>query len=126
MPALEIHRDAWSSRLTEFTRVHAGWLVSMDLATAAGTRRAIHHLPLAGLSVDRDVHGETAVVVSAGRSTNDHVTHVVAAVRRIYLRKTNDGAEAGLEIQSRDGLTILELRVPALPETVDGIVAACQ
>ena len=68
--------------------------------------------------------GETAIVISAARSASDHVTHVIAAVRRIFLRQTDDGADAALEIQSRDGATtVLKLRVAALPETVDGIAA---
>ena len=121
MPSLEIHQDAWDAALNAFTRVHDGWLVSVDLVTEAGTRTAIHHLPLAGVSVDRR-HGETAIVISTARSPSDHVTHVTAAATRVVLRKTDDGADAALEIESGDGATtVLTLRVAALPETVDGV-----
>jgi hypothetical protein len=124
MPSVEIPRDAWDATLNAFTRVHDGWLVSVERVTDAGTRTAIHHLPLAGLSVDR-LHGETAIVISTARSASDHVTHVIAAARRVFLRKTEDGADAALEVESRDGaITVVKLRVAARPETVDGIVAA--
>jgi hypothetical protein len=124
MPSIEVHRDSWDATLNAFTRVHDGWLVSVELVSDAGTRTAIHHLPLAGVSVDR-LHGETAIVISAARSSSDHVTHVIAAARRVFLRKTDDGADAALEIESRDGdRTVVKLRVAARPETVDGMVAA--
>lgn len=124
MPSVEIQRDDWDAALNAFTRVHDGWLVSLDLVDEDGTRTAIHHLPLAGVSVDR-LHGETAIVISTARSASDHVTHVIAGARRVILRKTDTGADAALEIESRDGAaTVLTLRVAALPETVDGVVPA--
>jgi hypothetical protein len=48
-------------------------------------------------------------------------------VTRIYLERTNDGADAALQIESADGTkAILRFRATALPETVDGVVARRQ
>ena len=57
------------------------------------------------------------------RSATELFTHVIHAVTRIYVERTDDGADAALAIESVDGTTtLLRFRVAALPETVDGIV----
>jgi hypothetical protein len=119
MRTIEIPRDAWVEQLHAFTQAHQQWLVSLDVSTAEKTQTEIRNLPLLGVSVDR-VGGDITIVVSAG-SARAHVTHAIAAVVRIALRTTDEGADAALEIESRDATTTLRLRTAVLPETVDGI-----
>ena len=123
MQTFEIPREAWVHHLNEFTTIHEGWLVSLDvLGPEIGAQPEIHNLPLLGVSADRASHDGT-VAVSVARSATEHFTHVIHAVARIYLERTNDGADAALQIESVDGTkTIVRFRAAALPETVDGIV----
>lgn len=125
MRTIEIPRDEWVARLNEFTRIHEGWLVSLDLEDADGMQTAIDSLPLLGISLDR-TGAAAAIVISAGRSPVEHVTHVTGAVTRLLLRTTDDGADAGVELEFRDTTrAVLRLRTAALPETVDGLAARC-
>jgi hypothetical protein len=124
METVEIPREDWIRRLNEFTAIHEGWLVSLDILSAElGAQPEIDNLPLLGVSADRVNHDGT-IVVSVARSRNEHFTHIIETVTRIYLERTDDGADAALQIESADGTkAILRFRATALPETVDGVVA---
>jgi Family of unknown function (DUF5335) len=123
MQTIEIPREAWGQRLNEFTRTHEGWLVSLDiLGPDLGAQHEVDNLPLLGVSADRTNHDRT-IEVSVARSAGEHLTHMIEAATRIYIERTDDGADAALQIESADGTrAILRFRATALPETVDGIV----
>jgi hypothetical protein len=121
MRTIELAREAWADRLNEFTAIHEYWLVSVEVLGELGAQPEISNLPLLGVSIDRLDHDDV-VVISVARSVSHHLTHVIEAVTRIFLQKTDDGADAALELESADGTkTILRFRASALPETVDGI-----
>jgi hypothetical protein len=124
METVEIPREEWIRRLNEFTAIHEGWLVSLDVLSAElGAQPEIDNLPLLGVSADRVNHDGT-VAVSVARSRSEHFTHIIEAVTRIHIERTDDGADAALQIESSDGTrAILRFRATALPETLDGIVA---
>ena len=126
MRTVEIPREAWVEQLNEFTAIHEGWLVSLDvLGPEIGAQPEIINLPLLGVSADRIDH-DRAIAVSVMVSATGHFTHMIHGVTRIYIKRADDGADAALEIESADGTrTILRFRVTALPETVDGIVRRC-
>ena len=117
----EIPRDDWSRVLAEFSTTHYGWLVSLDiLSPDIGAQPDITDLPLVGVTFE-DIRAGT-VTISAGRSAVPEITHTIQAPSHIWVERTDDGADAALEIESADGAkTILRFRTAALPETVDGI-----
>ena len=54
MRTVEIPRAAWAQALNEFTAIHEGWLVSLDvLGPTIGAQPEVNNLPLLGVSVDR-------------------------------------------------------------------------
>lgn len=122
MGTVEIPREQWVRRLNEFTLVHDGWLVSLDvLGRELGAQHEVENLPLIGVAADR-LDDDGTVAISVARSGREHFTHVIQRVTRIWL-ESDDGAETALAFESADGLkTILRFRVAALPETVDGIL----
>ena len=124
MRTVEIPRAEWVQRLNEFSAVHEGWLVSLDiLGPDLGAQHQIDNLPLLGICAERTDHDRT-IEVSVGRSGGEHLTHMIEAAVRISIARTDDGADAALQVESADGTkTILRFRTAALPETVDGIVA---
>ena len=126
MRTVEIPRETWVEQLNEFTAIHEGWLVSLDvLGPEIGAQPEIINLPLLGVSADRADH-DRAIAVSVMLSATEHFTHTIHGVTRINIERADDGADAELEIESADGTrTILRFRVAALPETVDGIVRRC-
>ena len=119
---IEISRKDWAETLDAFTLMHEGWLVSVDvLSPDIGAQPAILNLPLLGLTADPVDRGDT-VSISVARSAVDHVTHVVRAPNRMWIERTDEGADTALEIEAVDGSkTILRFTTVARVETVDGI-----
>lgn len=121
MRTVEVPRDEWPQALDQFSEIHQGWVVSLDvLGTELGAQPEISDLPLIGVSADS--HRQPGnITISAARAADDHVTHVVEAPEHVYIERTDEGADAALEIEARDGTkSILRFRSAALPETVDG------
>ncbi|MBE3110984.1 MAG: DUF5335 family protein [Acidobacteria bacterium] len=124
MRTIEIPRKDWGGRLDEFSRVHDGWLVSLDiLAESIGAQRAFRELPLVGITAEPAGGGTISIAVA--EPTGAQFTHTIHSPTRVFIEQTNTGADAALEIESADGTkAILRFRTAALPETVDGIVRA--
>lgn len=122
MQTVEIPREAWVHKLNEFTRIHEGWLVSLDvLAGDLGAQPQVNNLPLLGVSADPIDH-DGRIAVSVARSASEHFTRIIEAVTGIQIERTDDGADAALQIETADGTrTILRFRAAVLPETVDGV-----
>ena len=123
MQTIEIARNRWPEALREFSAIHDGWLVSLDvLSPEIGAQPEIANLPLLDVSADH-VGDVGRVTISAGRTVDDHITHVIDSATRLYVERTDKGADLALGIESADGTkSILRFRATALPETVDGIV----
>jgi hypothetical protein len=121
MRTFEVPREDWRHTLDEFSAVHDGWLVSLDiLAPALGAQPQIHDLPLRGVTAESDSRGP-AITIAAARSDGEHITHIVHAPSRVRIERTDDGADVALEIESPEGAAILRFRSAELPECVDGI-----
>ena len=122
MQTVEIPREAWVATLDEFTAIHEGWLVSLEvLGPEIGAQPAMDNLPLFAVSADRPDRGGT-ITISAARATGEHMTHTIHGASRVYIERTDEGADAALQIESGDGTrAILRFRTAARPETLDGI-----
>lgn len=122
MKTVEVPREEWPEALDQFTTIHQGWVVSLDVVgLEMGAQPEMTDLTLIGVSADPRHRGGN-ITISAARGTADHVTHVVDAPRRLYIERTDEGADAALEVEAQDGTkSILRFRSAALPETVDGV-----
>jgi hypothetical protein len=124
MATVEIPYSQWGRRLDEFSAVHEGWLVSIDiLGSDVGAQHEVSNLPLLGISLDR-ANGEDLVDVAVERPSGDHLSHEVPKVRRVWIEQIEAGRDAAAEFESADGTkTIVRFREAARPETVDGVSA---
>ena len=122
MRTVGIPREAWTTALDEFSRVHRGWLVSLDvLDPTAGAQPEVDNLPLLGVSGGGA--DDSAITISAGQSWAEHISHTIHAPTRVQLERREDGADVALQIESADGAqAILRFRVTAFLETVGGLV----
>ena len=122
MRTIEIARNDWVPWLNQFTQVHDRWLVSVEvLRPDLGAQVELDTLPLIGISADRIDHDGT-IAISVARARALHFTHVIHAVKRIFVEQTDTGADAALQFEAQDGSrTVVRFRVAALPETVDGV-----
>lgn len=118
---IEVAREGWAQALNEFSAIHEGWLVSLDiLSSEVGAQPEIANLPFFGATFE-DTHGGT-ITVTAGPSAVEQITHTIRAPIHLWIERTDAGADAALAIESADGAkAILRLKTPALPETVDGV-----
>ena len=120
--SIEIPPQDWRKALNEFTGVHEGWLVSLDVLSAdLGAQREFEDLRLLGVSADPE-HDDGTIGVSVTSSQRQHLTHYILGVRHIHLERSDEGADVALQFESADGTrTILRFRSAVPAETVDGI-----
>ena len=124
MSTQEIPREQWNNFFDSFSRQHEGWLATLELLTTdLGAQKEANELAFEGISLNSGNAAPQAIVINLARSSTDHVTHVVDHPRHVWLQRTDEGADASLEIESDDDAkTLLRFRAPMRPEFVDGIV----
>jgi len=124
MRTVDIPREAWARTLNEFTAIHEGWLVSLDvLGPTIGAQPEMTNLPLLGVSAEPADHDGAITISAAARSGAEYITHTIHAATRVCIERREDGADVALQIESADGTkNILRFRTAALPETLDGVV----
>lgn len=125
MRTFEICRKEWSGRLDEFSRVHEGWPVSLEiLAESIGAQSEFHLLSLAGVTGEPSEGG--TISITATLPAGGFFTHTIHSPVHVFIEETDAGAEAALEIESADGTkAILQFRIAAaVPGLVRGRVGA--
>lgn len=115
MPIETIPPTDWRNFLDSFSRVHRGWLTTVDSPTGVGL--LMRDVPLASiLFEDGDIVIETAM-------DRQHADHVVKRPVALRLERTADGADRQLEIVGNEGNVVrVRFRSAIRPELVDGIV----
>jgi hypothetical protein len=122
MRTVVIPRADWSAKLDEFSTVHDGWRVSLDILTAElGAQPEIDNVPLRGVTAELG-NRDPVITIAAGWKDADQITHMIHAPTRVQLEQNDSGADVALAIEAADqSKTILRITSPAMPETVDSI-----
>ena len=125
MQTQEIPRQEWNSFFDSFSRQHEGWLATLEvIGSDVGAQEEAHELPLEGVSIASEANKSASIVINMGKTPEDHISHTITKPEHVWLEKTDDGADATLEIESADeAKTLLRFRSPVPPEFVDGVVA---
>ena len=123
MSTREVTRNEWTSFFNIFSKQHEGWLASLEiLGDEVGAQTEAVELPFEGISFNEEDEPES-VIISLGKTPEDHVSHTVERPRHVWLKETAEGAHDSLEIEEEGNQkTLLRFRSPVLPEFVDGIV----
>ena len=123
MSTIEVTRNDWTSFFDTFSKQHEGWLASLEVfGDQIGAQHEVNELPLEGISVNAEEDPES-LIISFGKTPEDHVTHTVQRPRHVWVNQTVEGAHESLEIEQEDNQkTLLRFRSPVRPELVDGIV----
>ncbi|HKN82666.1 MAG TPA: DUF5335 family protein [Pyrinomonadaceae bacterium] len=123
MSTQEIPRNQWNTFFDSFSRQHEGWLATLELLnTDLGAQEEANELSFEGISLNSDKAESEAIVISLTKTPADHVTHMIDHPKHVWLQRTDEGADASLEIESEAEKTLLRFRSPVRPELVDGIV----
>ncbi len=112
MATREIPRSEWRTFFDRFSRLHEGWLTTLEIVGAdIGDQLEGSEMPLQGISADLKGSDPDAVLVSLGTEPSDQLTHMVEHATRVAYEQTEDGAQESMEIQSADGMrAILRFR----------------
>ena len=124
MATIEVSRPDWTSFLDTFTRMHAGWLVTIEvLRPDIGAQVATRDLPLDGISFDEGGGDRDRILIEVKARGGAHVAHAIIAPKLVSLKQTDEGAHEALEIESADGAkTLVRFRSTLLPQMLDGYV----
>jgi len=125
MQTQEIPRQEWNSFFDSFSRQHEGWLASLEVfGPEVGAQEEAHELPLESVSIASQTDKSESIAINMGKTPEAHINHTITKPEHVWLEKTDDGADAALEIESADeAKTLLRFRSPMPPEFVDGVVA---
>ena len=120
MRTIEVPQKEWARTLDEFSLIHEGWLVSLDvIGPDLGAQPQIRDLPLRGVTAETGTR-DPAITIAAAHADGEQVTHIIHMPTHVRIERTNDGADVALQIESAEGLAaILRFKTAALPETVD-------
>ena len=110
MHTIEIPRREWTVRLDEFSRVHEGWPVSLDIVGSPfGPQSEFRQMGLMGVTAEPRDGGTILMTVAV--PMGGCLTHTIHTPVRVFIEETDAGAEAALEIDSADGTkAILQFR----------------
>ena len=103
MQTVEIPAKNWLRTLDEFSSVHEGALISLELlAPALGAQPEMRELPLVSITAEGCTRDSIITIAAAG-SNGEHITHFIHAPTRLRIERTNDGADVALQVESADG-----------------------
>jgi hypothetical protein len=123
MRVTEIPRSEWRNFLEGFASRHQGWLADLERRQHGnGSIPLVLERPLHKINVDPKAGGR--IVLVFGRPDGAQTSQTVDAPIRIKFLEAEPGADAGLEIESADGTSlVMRFRSAMPPEMVDGIAA---
>ena len=121
MPTVDVPRNDWPEFLETFSRQHRAWLTTVEQPAGEVIASAGEPRPLAAVTPERDGRRVSAIEIAFAGDSHGAVVRVEnpASVR---LRKTDEGADRGLEIVDDEGVcTRVRFRAAAIPEMLDGV-----
>ncbi len=121
MQTVKVPRDAWPQALGQFSAIHEGWLVSVDiLAPTLGAQPEVHDLPLVGVVAEPD-DGGGIISISAAKAGFDQITHTIRSPTSVWIERTEEGADAAIQKRDpffqhiRGGIHEARINIPELP-----------
>lgn len=121
MPIVEVPRDEWPEFLETFSRQHRAWLTTVEQPAGEIAAPAAEPRPLAGVTSEGDGRRVSAIEIAFAGNSHGGVVRIQNPAS-LRLRKTDGGADRGLEIVDDDGVcTRVRFRAAAIPEMLDGI-----
>lgn len=119
----EIPRKEWQEFFDNFSHMHVGWRVSMEvLDEETGVGYEARDMTLDGVLSDIR-HGQGDITVLLGDVPEDHMAHSIAHPTHVRLRQSDSGADEVLQLESEGSTTLLYFNTLARPDELDGIAA---
>jgi hypothetical protein len=107
MHTVDVPQKDWVRTLDEFSALHEGSLVSLDVvAPTLGVQPQIRELPLRGVTAESGPRGP-AIMICAARADGEQITHLIPSPTYLRIARTSEGADVALEIESDEGLAAI-------------------
>jgi len=131
MPQTRIPQAEWKAFCELFSRQHRGWLVTLTTVdtrlletdpdqSRSASETIVDEAALEGISTEHS-GGTQAISIIAGKDER-RISHQVPNPQRLSLIHSADGEHKGLRVDGgKNQTTTIRFRVPARPETVDGL-----
>jgi hypothetical protein len=122
MRTIDVPHKDWARTLDQFSAVHDGWLVSLEVVgPLLGAQPQIRELPLRGITAETGSRNPV-ITIAAAPADGEQITHLIHAPTQVQIEQTNEGADVALQIRSSDGTaSILRFRTVAMADSVDGM-----
>jgi hypothetical protein len=102
----EIPREQWLRLLDDFSKKHEGWMTTLEVIDSDLGDQIEGELPLVGISADLKDH-ENRIEVILRRGIEDHVTHIINAPKRLWIKAPDIPTHEAVKVESEDGATTL-------------------
>jgi len=107
MRTIEVAERDWAHTLDEFSALHQGSSVSVDVMVPdMGLFPRIRHLPLRSVTSETTVRGPE-ITISASDGDGEHMIHIISEPTHVRLERTIGGDDVELEIESSEGTTAI-------------------
>src|SRR5512144_566932 len=107
---IEIRRTEWMRFFDEFSRLHEGWVVTMEVIDPEiGNQETVTRMPLMGISADTK-NRESLIEITVNRQRDAYMTHIIQAPERVWLKEADEPGTEVLEIESGTGKIILRFQ----------------
>ena len=101
MKRAEVPLERWIEFFDEFSGVHQGWIVALDvMAGDLGAQQEVTGLPLVGITVDVKHQPQRLEIMVGGRA-EAHLTRVIESPTRIW------NIRDAIDVESGDGTVTL-------------------
>ncbi len=121
MQTQEIPNEQWGPFLDNITRRHEGEPVSIEVqGKDLGAQEQASGVRLIGITFDpKDSIGDE-IEVMVRNDVNAHLMHAITHPAHVRIARTDDGADAALQVESRDGpTTLVRFDMPPSQQTGD-------
>jgi hypothetical protein len=115
MQTREIPPNQWRQFFDDFSKRHDGWIVDLEVVgREIGDQQEVNDLPLVGITAD--VKGsERRLEITAGKTTDSHVTHIIDRPRRVWVKQPGES----IEIEAEDGTKTIVSFEQVAPEQTE-------
>lgn len=104
MEARDIPSEQWLTFINDFSRSHAGDLVSIEvLDNEMGPQHIVDHIPLLGISLDTRGTRPSSLEIAAGDEQVGLIRHVIDLPLAIHMAGGEAEREVALEIEPAHG-----------------------
>ena len=120
--SVEIPPEEWLTFFNGFSRQHEGWLTSLTVKQGEEQKTELRDCRLEGVSADH-LTARDEIYLLLNRGDGGHIKHPVRNPMKVVFRQDLKGAHEGIDIFSAEAtLTSIRFRIPARPETLDGVL----